>query len=282
LNHGVIIAARFLHFSALSSGKAEQRRGEKSMFDLTKFSQADMYRCAIGVRNMDAGSHSMEETAQRIVRYLYKNLTDPKTGQSACALVRFFKTHPYGDLSDDLQEAAQAILKGRPIMRATKCLTLLATAGDEPYWNVRQQSTGHQAIPLIDQDFVYRAPMILQLIQQFGLEVSTVIDTSPTLIEDTARMNFNVFYVPQALDSPHIPAQKEFVVPYKVRSVLGFGGMLPSGNLFAIILFSKVAISPETASLFKWISAYVRIAVATFDRQQTFVNEAKVLQGASR
>jgi hypothetical protein len=124
--------------------------------------------------------------------------------------------------------------------------------------------------------------MILQLIQQFGLEVSTVIDTSPTLIEDTARMNFNVFYVPQALDSPYIPAQKEFVVPYKVRSVLGFGGMLPSGNLFAIILFSKVAISPETASLFKWISAYVRIAVATFDRQQTFANEAKVLQPTSR
>jgi hypothetical protein len=240
------------------------------MFDLTKFSQSDMYRCAIAVRNMDVGSSSMEATAQRIVRYLYENLIDPQTGKPACTLVRFFKTHPYGDLSEDLQDAARAILKGRSVLRATKCLTLLATAGDEPYWNNRQKSLGHQAIPLIDTDFIYRAPMILQLIQQFGLEVSAVVDPSPTLIEDTARMNFNVFYVPQALDSPHIPAQKEFVVPYKVRSVLGFGGMLPSGNLFAIILFSKVAISPEAASLFKWISAYVRIAVANFDRGPTF------------
>jgi hypothetical protein len=233
-----------------------------------------MYRCAISVRNMDADSNSMEETAQRIVRYLYENLVDAKTGRPSCTLIRFFKTHPYGELTEDLQEAAQAILKGRSILRATKCLTLLATAGDEPYWNVRQESTGHQAIPLIDQDFVYRAPMILQLIQQFGLEVSSVIDPSPTLIEDTARMNFNVFYVPKALDSPYIPAQKEFVIPYKVQSVLGFGGMLPSGNLFAIILFSKTEIPPETARLFKWISAYVRIAAAKFDRGPIFIPEA--------
>jgi hypothetical protein len=240
------------------------------MFNLMSFAQTDMYRCAIAVRNMDTDSNSMEETANRIVRYLYENLVDPKTGRSSCALVRFFKTHPYGELTEDLQESAQAILKGRSILRSTKCLTLLATAGDEPHWNMRQASTGHQAIPLIDQDFVYRAPMILQLIQQFGLEVSSVIDPSPTLIEDTARMNFNVFYVPKALDSPYIPAQKEFVVPYDVKSVLGFGGMLPSGNLFAIILFSKTEISPETASLFKWISAYIRIAAAKFDRGPVF------------
>ncbi|PSB08292.1 hypothetical protein C7B76_26685 [filamentous cyanobacterium CCP2] len=252
------------------------------MFDLEKFSQSDMYRCAIAVRNMDAESKSMEETADRIVRYLYQNLIDPKTGKPACALVRFFKTHAYGELSTDLQDAAQAILKGRTLLRATKCLTLLATAGDEPYWNIRQESKGHQAIPLVDEDFVYRAPMILQLIQQFGLEVSAVIDPSPTLIEDTARMNFNVFYVPKAIDSPYIPAQKEFVFPYKVQSVLGFGGMLPSGNLFAIILFSKVAIPSETAGLFKWISAYIRIAAATFDRGPVFAKGSQSILTPSR
>lgn len=240
------------------------------MYDLANFTKDDMRHCAIKLRNLEERSHSMEEAATLIVRYLYENLIDPRTGESACALVRFFKTHPYGDLSPDLQEAAQAILKSRSIFRATKCLTLLATAGDEPYWNARQESTGHQAIPLIDEDFVYRAPMILQLIQQFGLEVSAVIDTAPTLITKASHKAFNVFHVPEAIGSPHIPAQNQFVLPYKIQSVLGFGGMLPSGNLFAVILFSKVPISLETASYFKWISAYVRIAVEGFDRTHVF------------
>lgn len=244
------------------------------MYDLATFTQNDMQRCAVKLRNMDERSQSMEETAGRIVRYLYENLTDRKTGKQACTLVRFFKTHPYGDLDEDLQEAAQAILKGRPILRATKCLTLLATAGEEPYWNLRQDSIGHQAIPLIDEDFVNRAPMILQLIQQFGLDVSTVIEPSPTLITKSTHKAFNVFYVANAIDSPYIPAQEEFVLPYRVQSVLGFGGMLPSGNLFAVILFSKVPIPLSTAKLFRWISAYVRIAITSFDRRNVFIKDS--------
>lgn len=246
------------------------------MYDLASFDQADMQRCAINLRNLDERSPSMEETANRIVQHLYSNLVDQKTNKKACALVRFFKTHPYGDLDADLQEAAQAILKGRSILRATKCLTLLATAGDEPEWNERQRSTGHQAIPLIDRDFVYRAPMILQLIQQFGLEVSAVIDTAPTLITKVPHKAFNVFHVEKAVGSPHIPAQQQFVIPYKVKSVLGFGGMLPSGNLFAVILFSKVPISVETANRFRWISAYVRVAIESFERGTVFA-EARSL-----
>jgi hypothetical protein len=157
---------------------------------------------------------------------------------------------------------------------ATKCLTLLATAGEEPHWNYRQGSTGHQGIPLLDQGFVHRAPMILQLIQQFGLEVSKVIETVPTLITETPHKAFNVFYVPTAVGSPYIPAQQEFVEPYGVQSVLGFGGLLPSGELFAVILFSKVPIPLETASRFRWLSAYVRIAMEGFDRAHTFTEQA--------
>lgn len=235
------------------------------MYDLTNFTQDDMYRCAIKLRNMDMGSKNIEDTATQIVRHLYENCVDPNSNKSSCALVRFFKTHPYGFLNQELQEAAQAILNNRTILPATKCLTLLATAGDIPDWNTRQSSRGHQAIPFVDENFIYRAPMILQLIQQFGLDVSTVVNMVPTLITDLERRTFNVFYVPEALHSPYIPAQEEFVIPYSIKSVLGFGGMLPSGNLFAVILFSKVFIPPATANLFKWVSAYVRIATAAFD-----------------
>jgi hypothetical protein len=244
------------------------------MYDLTNFTQDDMYKCAIALRNMNSGCKTMEETANRMISYLYENLLDGKTGKRACSLVRFFKTHPYEELNTELQKAATEILRGRWANPSTKCLTLLATAGDEPHWNSRYTSTGHKAIPLIDRGFVERVPMISQLIQQFGLEIENVIEPAPELLADLESHTFNVFYIPEALDSPYIPAQKDFVIPYKIKSVMGFGGMLPSGNLFAILLFAKVLIPHNTAKdLFKWISAYARIPTASFDEGVIFNNK---------
>jgi hypothetical protein len=37
----------------------------------------------------------------------------------------------------------------------------------------------------------------------------------------------NVFFVQETAGSPSIPAQENFVIPYKVRSVLDFGTLLP-------------------------------------------------------
>lgn len=240
------------------------------MYNLAQFSDDDMYDCALSLRNLDKGCRNIEDIAERTVRYLYENLVDRQTGTSACALVRFFMTCPFMELSEELKLAARDLVNGRNVSSTTKCLTLIATAGDEPQWNVRQQSSGHQAIPLLDRDFVSRAPMISQLIHQFGLDISTVLEPDPDILVDLEQTTFNVFYVPEANGSAHIPAQKDFVQPYQIKSVLGFGGMLPSGNLFAIILFTKTPISPEVAELFKWISAYVRISVASLDKRAVF------------
>ncbi|NEQ55655.1 MAG: hypothetical protein F6K11_37020 [Leptolyngbya sp. SIO3F4] len=244
------------------------------MYSLETFTKADLYKCSVALRNLEYGAKTMEDTANRIVRYIYDNFLDPRTGEQQATLVRFFKTHPYRDLTPRLQKEAQSIVQDRYISPATKCLTLLATAGDESQWNDRRQSKGHQAIPLIDEDFVRRAPMILQLIQQFGLDVSAVIETNPALITRSPHKAFNVFHIPTALNSPYIPGQREFVIPYRVQSVLGFGGMLPSNDLFAVIMFSKAFVPVETANRFKFISAYVRVAVESFNRDNILVPEA--------
>ncbi len=245
------------------------------MYNLKNFAKEDVFESAIALRNMDNESANTEETANKIVKYIYSKFTFPDTEESACALVRFFKTHPYQLLEDDVQKAAQALIGREDIPAATQCLTLLGTAGDRPEWNFRQGSNGHQAIPLIDGDFVRGIPMIFQLIRQFGLDVSTVLEGSPTMITQSACRGFNVFYVPEALDSPYIPAQSDFVAPHKVQSVLGFGGLLATGDLFAVILFSKVFIPLETAKQFKWLSAYVRLAAEKFDREKTFARSLK-------
>lgn len=244
------------------------------MYDLVNFSQENMYRCAIDLRSTNADASNMEEVAERIVRYLYENCTDPQTGKSACALVRLFKTHPYQNLPRELQQAARNLLKVNSIPSETKCLTLMATAGEEDHWNTRDGSSGHKAIPLMDVDFVSNIPMISRLIQQFGLEIDTVLEPMPDLLVHSERKIHStfIFHVPTALGSQYIPAQENFVIPYGVKSVLGFGGLLPSGNLFVIIMFTKALISEETAALFKWVSTYTWLALTPFDGKAVFAN----------
>ena len=78
------------------------------------------------------------------------------------------------------------------------------------------------------------------------------------------QKTYNTFYVPDAVGSPYIPAQEDFVIRHGIQSVLGFGGILMSGALFAIVLFSKTRIPRETAENFKTLAPNVKQAVLPF------------------
>jgi hypothetical protein len=186
-----------------------------------------------------------------------------------CALVRFYKTHSYGELDKELQEYALNILKQPVAPDNMKCLTLLATSGENPIWNSRKNSSGHRAIPLPSEETIRLFPMISNLIQQFGLEVNNIITPNPALMMEIEQKAYNVFYVKDALGSPFVPAQ-DFVVAYGIKSVLGFGGMLPDGNLFAIIIFSKIHITKETADMFKTLSLNVKMAILPYVNAAVF------------
>jgi hypothetical protein len=241
------------------------------MPDIDDFTLKDMVGFSSALRQAGTGADSMEEVAGSIVQYLYENLTDKKTGERTCVLVRLFKTHTYGELDGDLQAFARTLILPSPVSPAMKCLVLLATRGTEPEWNFRNKSHNHRSLPLPTSEYFIRAfPMVGQLVEQMGLDVGTVLQQDPSVIADMAQRTFNVFLVPEAQGSPYIPAQKDFVIPFGVRSVLGFGGILPSGNLFIVILFSKTAIPRETADMFKSLALSVKIALLPFDGRAVF------------
>lgn len=52
---------------------------------------------------------------------------------------------------------------------------------------------------------------------------------------------------------------------------MGFGGMLPTGNLFILLIFSKTKIPRNTANLFKNIALHVRMAALPFVNEKIFV-----------
>jgi hypothetical protein len=198
----------------------------------------------------------MEEAAQRAAVFLRDELL-ADDGERACPLVRVYKTHRFGSLPADVQDFAAAVFGERPDDEV-RCLTLLGTAGDEPAWNDRRRSTGHQAIPLLSEQVVEQLPMVLQLITQLGIDVTTVVRPDPKAARELAQRTYDVFHVPDAAASPYVPA-KEFVAAHGIRSALGFGGMLYTGDFYAVVLFSRVEISAETAQLLKILALPVRV-----------------------
>jgi hypothetical protein len=247
-----------------------ERDSSTMSFSLQDFDLPEMLRCGLDLRRAAQGAKSMEEAAEAVVRYLYERCVDTGTGDHECALVRFYKTHPYGDLPRELQRFA-ADLAGeqepRPEMR---CLVLLATAGQEPAWNFRHTSARHQAIPLPSAEMVERAPMISQLIRELGADLDAVISPAPAAPEAADGKTYNVFYVPEAVGSPFIPAQEEFVRRFGIRSVVGFGGQLFSGSLYSVILFTRVPVPHASAQRFRNIALDLKVAVSMLEEQSTF------------
>ena len=236
--------------------------GEK--LDLSNFTLTDMTICGKALRQLGEEAKTMEEVATRLTNYLYLNLIDKKTKENACALVRFFKTHSYETLPFELQRLVAEKLGVGTITAQMKSFVLLGTRGDKVEWNSRELSSGHKAIPLPSEDVANKIPMMRNMIKQLGLEVNTVISPDPKIIIDLAQKSFNVFFVPEALGSPYIPAQQDFVIPCGIKSVLGFGGVLPTGDVYVVIIFSKISVLPETAELFKPLALNVKLALLPY------------------
>jgi hypothetical protein len=240
------------------------------VFSLEDFTFTQMTQVGAALRRLGEGAGSMEEVSNRIVQYLYRHFAAKETNENACVLVRLFKTHPFSGLEEELRLFASTLLRGTKASPEMKCLALLATAGERPEWNSRLTSHGHKAIPLASESAVQDAPMISQLLAQLGVSFSALQEADPMLMLDMAQSAFNVFHVPEAQGSPHIPAQKEFVIPYKVKSAVGFGGLLPSGDLFAVILFSRVHVPRESAELFKILTLSTKLALIPFSGGRIF------------
>lgn len=240
---------------------------------LARFQLSDVTRLGAAVRRLGAStSPSLEAMAQRLVRLLHDELQE-EGGERSCVLVRLYVTTRFGKLDRELQAFGSRLAGDAPLTDATRCMTLMATAGELPEWNDRRRSVGHQTIPLPNEEAIRASPMLSQLIAQLGLDLTTVVQPDPTLVLELEQRTYNVFFVPRAAGSVHIPAQ-EFVNRWGVESVLGFGGLLPGGDVFAVLLFTRVAVPRSTAEMFRNIALNAKLALLS-------CTELPVLTGGS-
>lgn len=226
-------------------------------YNVTNFTAKDVAACSAEIRELSEDAQSMEELSIKITRLLRERLTFGPAAEPAMALVRLFKTHRLADLPQDLQEITSTG-GAEPLKPETVCLTLLGSSGANPRWNQRKFSKGHQVIPLKDAESVRAIPMIASLLQGFGLDIDQLLQNDPLFLEDWGHSSFNVFFIKEALGSQWIPSQDDFVVPLRIKSVLGFGGLLPGGDVFAVVMFSRVTIPDDTAALIRSLSITVR------------------------
>jgi hypothetical protein len=229
------------------------------VIDIERLSMSDVVRSGNTLRSHPANEPDMMAVSGRIARYLFDEYR-AVDGRPAFVLARLYKTHEFGGLPSDLQSFARALMPDETITEVTKCLTLLGTAGTQPEWESPQQSKGHRSIPLASVATVERLPMVAMLFRDLGLEIRSLLFESSQLLVDSDKQTYNVFYVADAAGSPFIPAQ-DFVLGHGVRSVVGFGGILPDGNLFAVILFASLALTRDQAQLFRPLALNVKLAL---------------------
>jgi hypothetical protein len=245
-------------------------------FDISQLGVAETLASTSLLNQATANTTTVEALARAVCEWLYEQMADASQ-HPACPLIRFYITHPYSSLLPDDQRFARTLLTADPSSFPNlKCLTLLGTRGDVAEWNDRRTSRGHRAIPLPTSSVVEKAPMIAQLFLQMGVPLSSLIRPAPELVTDPAKRVYNVFYVGQARGSAHIPAQQEFVERYGVESVIGFGGALPWGEHFAVILFSRVHIPQSTAGRFKSLALTVRARLLGFDVDRVFTPSPRI------
>ena len=107
--------------------------------------------------------------------------------------------------------------------------------------------------------------MISNLVSQLGLEVTEFVNPRPRMMLDIDQRTYNVFHARDAVGNDFIDDQESFVVPMGVKSTFGFGGMLPSGNLLAVIMFCTVHVDAVIASMFRTISLSAKLALSPFE-----------------
>lgn len=239
--------------------KPRDSASPRGAYDLNHFTPADMVRCGHELRRLAAESSSLEEAAQAVTRHLYDRLRDAE--QCSCVLVRFFITQRYAKLPEDLRRFAAEQAAGLVLEPGTNCLTLLASAGDDPQWNSRRDSRLHKCIPLASNAMAERFPVLSELIRQFDLTSSDATRPAAEIPKDAAHKSIGLLYVPRASESPLVPAQQDFVVPRGVVSVLGIGDLLPNGALFALLMFTRVAVDDPVSEMFRAVGLNLKLGL---------------------
>lgn len=236
------------------------------VFEFASFTLSEVIRCGAALRSC-GGADRMEEISNRVVHYLYNSFIDRSTNERSSVAVNFYKTCRYSLLDTSLRDFVHDALSPSPVSPDTRGLVLLASVGTHPASHATELR-GQRVLPLTSPELAMRFPLMAQLALQLGLPVADGVRQDTTLMLYRALSTYNVVYLAETTGSQYYTGQETLDAPYEVsnvKSILGFGGVLPSGDLFAVMIFSCVFIPIETARMFNTLALCVNSAILPYD-----------------
>jgi two-component system NtrC family sensor kinase len=234
------------------------------VYDISTFDLPGATLAGARIRALGEGHATLEGASAQVARFFYDAFATSRI-ESAFVLVRCYLTQPLGALPPDLAKFARDVVRDQSLDERTPCFTLLSSYGDAPDWRSRRNSKGHRVIPLSSEQVLRDRPMIARLLVSMGLEARDLLHPTPDFILDRNKRGFGVFYVEEARGSHYVPAQ-DFVITHEVRSVFGFGFLLPPANVFFVILFCRLRVTEEQANLFNILALNLKLALLPLSR----------------
>jgi hypothetical protein len=206
---------------------------------------------------------SHEAASQHITETLYNRVQSD--GEPAFALVRIYRLTRVEELPPDLSALTE------PADQFVMALT--GTYGQEEAWRQRKDSVGHKFVSLTKIAIPAKIPMFEQLlVRDMGVDLETLHGTRDVL--KSAKASGGTFYIENVPESPVIPAQDQFVKPYSVKSLVGFGGVIAGADrratLYSLIGFSRVPFTEAMAKDFQSMQVFVGTALASKREQAIF------------
>jgi hypothetical protein len=220
------------------------------MLDFERSSQAGFEGFARDLWRNREQFPSHEGCSQHLTRSLYEQgIID---GEPSLALVRVYRLTDVKDLPAEARAVVSA--DDRSVMALT------GTYGMEEAWCDRKQSVGHKAIPLSAIAIPNKIPMFYEVLRQMGAKKLADLRQTQDLLPLLTKPD-GTFHIPDVPSSSAIPAQTNFVQPYGIKSLVGFGGAIKgqgsNTSLYLLYVFARVPISAEVAAQFNVMQPFI-------------------------
>lgn len=225
------------------------------MISLSVLSVRGLAELCTRISDCSTAATSMEQVAGRAIAVL-RNAFTGDDGRSDIVLARLFVTSSTTALPAELRDRARAqCLQDGTGTGTGRNLLLLATEGDLPAWCDRRRSRAHEVLTLGDPAHLGSMPMVAALVSHLGLDVDGFLRGN-----HSTENELGVFFVREALGDPAIPDQ-HFVREHGVRAVLGFGDVLPGGEVFTVVVFTRSPVADEVAAMFRTLAVAAKLAM---------------------
>ncbi|MHC4268478.1 MAG: hybrid sensor histidine kinase/response regulator [Planctomycetota bacterium] len=239
--------------------------------NIKKLTLTKVFELSQFIKEECKGTSTLEDAAQELVKILCQSLVTDN-GQSAIILNRFFKSCSYSELPDDIKDYIKQKEGINAISPQDKYLTLLGTWGDLEEWKHRDKSKNHKVFSLNDKDILYKIPMLSAVFTQIGFKMPITIVADENIIIDKQDIEYGVFYVEDAKASKFIPEQSEFVVPFGVKSIFGFGANYVSTNFYAVIIFCREHLCENIVRLFLSLNPAIKLLTLRHEMTERIFN----------